>query len=315
MKATNIIVKPTFVERVKNSYANGGITVWLMLLPTLFLFVLTSIYPFTWVFKYIFYDYNGFTAYFVGFDNFRRIFTNDPIYWQSVVHTFEYAAMKLVLVMPISLLSAVLLNNQLRGKNIFRVIFFIPTVISSAVYSLIFYFIYSPYNGVLNALLLQLGLVTEKIDWLGSPSIAMIAAVIVAVWGGFGNYMILFLSGLQSVPQDVYESSKIDGANRIQDFFYITLPMLGPVLKVILMLAITTALKDYQSIMVLTGGGPLNRTNVMFLYVYNLMFGNENGSGTVQIGYGAVVGLVSALIVGIVTLIYLKISKKLDDVY
>ena len=128
--------------------------------------------------------------------------------------------------------------------------------------------------------------------------------------------MILFLAGLQSIPQDVYESGDMDGASRVQSFFHITLPMLGPVLKVVLLLAITTALKDYQSVMVLTGGGPRDRTQVMFLYVYQLMFGNENATAAqLQIGYGATAGLVSAVIIGIATFIFLNLSKKLDEVY
>ncbi len=284
------------------------LTLFLMLFPMILLFFVVSVYPLMWVMKYVFYDYNG------GFDNFKRLFTDDPIYWKSVVHTFEYAIMKLVLTMPISLVTAVLLNQKLKGKNFFRILFFVPTVISSAIYSLIFFFIYSPYNGILNNILMDWHILKAPADWLGNPEIAMISVVIVAVWGAFGNYMILFLAGLQSIPQDMYESADMDGASRVQSFFYITLPMLGPVLKVVLLLAITAALKDYQSVMVLTGGGPRDRTQVMFLYVYQLMFGNENAStAQLQIGYGATVGLVSAVIIGIVTFIFLKASKKLEN--
>lgn len=303
-------------ELKKNRKGRWDLPLFLMLLPMMALFLVVSVYPFLWVVKYVFYDYNGFVAYPVGLDNFKRIFTNDPIYWKSVIHTFEYAFLKLVLTMPVSLVTAVLLNQKLRGKSFFRILFFIPTVISSAIYSLIFFFIYSPYNGILNNLLLGGGLIKAPVDWLGNPAIAMISVVIVALWGAFGNYMILFLAGLQSIPQDVYESGDMDGASRIQSFFHITLPMLGPVLKVVLLLAITTALKDYQSVMVLTGGGPRDRTQVMFLYVYQLMFGNENATAAqLQIGYGAAAGLVSAVIIGIATFIFLNLSKKLDEVY
>lgn len=296
-------------KRTKSKGSN--LVTWLMLSPALFLLVVVSIYPFLWVFQYIMYDYNGFSKYFVGFDNIKRVFT-DTLFWQSVIHTFEYAFLKLIFVMPLSLVTAVMLSRKLRGSSLFRGIFFLPTIISSAVYCLIFYFIFAAYNGVLNSMLHTVGFIDKPIDWLGSPSTAMMSVVIVAIWGGFGNYMILFSSGLTSISEDVYESSKIDGANGVQTFFKITLPLLGPVLKVVLMLAITTALKDYQSIMVLTGGGPNNRTQVMFSYIYNLCFGN--GTSELQIGYGAVLSVVAAIIVGIVTLIYLKISKKLDDI-
>ncbi len=286
-----------------------------MMIPAIILLITVSIYPFFWLMKYVFYDYNGFVAYFIGFDNFIRIF-EDEIFWRSVLHTFEYATMKLVVIIPLALLLAVFLNGKLKGKNAFRIIFFVPTVISSAVYSLIWYFIYSPYNGILNGMLMESGIIETPIDWLGNPDIAMVSIVIVAIWGGFGNYMILFLAGLQSIPQDIYESASIDGASKRQSFWSITVPMLGPVMKVVLLLAITTALKDYASVMVLTGGAPQGRTQVMFLYVYELMFGSVNSSAMqLQLGYGATVSLFSAAIIAVATLLFLKASKKMDDIY
>ncbi len=302
------------LEKIKKHYIKGNISLLLMMAPTVILLVVVSIYPFAWLLKYIRYDYNGFVTYFTGWDNVKRLF-NDDIYWKSVINTFKYAGLKLIIVMPISIVSAVLLNQKLRGTNFFRIIFFIPTVISGAIYSLIFYFIYSPYNGPLNEFLNQVGITSQKIDWLGNPKLVLISVVIVAAWGAFGNYMILFLAGLQSISTEIYESSDLDGCNPIQTFFYITLPMMGPVLKVVLMLAITQALKDYEGIMVLTGGGPQGKTNVIFLYLYHLMFGDPNSGMQVQIGYGTVVSIMSALIIGLITLAYLKISKRLDDVY
>ena len=156
-----------------------------------------------------------------------------------------------------------------------------------------------------------MGIIKAPVDWLGDPSIVMFSIITVAVWGGFGNYMIYFISGMSSIPEEIYESSRIDGANGIQNFFYITLPMLSPVLKVILMLAITTAFKDYQSILVLTGGGPDNRSNFMFSYIYNLIFSSTTMP---QIGYATMLSVVAALIIGIVTAIYMFLARKLDDV-
>ena len=187
-----------------------------------------------------------------------------------------------------------------------------PTIISSAVYSLVFGFIFAAYNGVLNAILRSLHIISQNINWLGDKKYAMAAVLIVAIWGGFGNYMIYFISGLTSVPEDVYESATIDGANGIQTFFHITIPMLSPIMKVILMLAITGAFKDYDSILVLTQGGPDNRTQVMFLYIYQLIFGKAVAQP--QIGYATVLSITGALIIGIVTAVYLFFARKLDEV-
>ncbi len=305
----------TFQERLRTKLYNGDITVWFMILPTIILFCATALYPFIWIFRYVLYDYNGFQAYYVGFYNFQRLF-RDVAYWNSVLHTFEYAALKLAIILPIAIGSAVLLSKALKGTNFFRVVYFLPTVISAVIYGLIWYFIYSAYNGPLNAALKSMGIISHMVEWLGSSQTAMISIVIVAVWGGFGNYMILLVAGLQSIPTDLYESAKIDGANSWQNFRFVTLPMLGPVLKVVLMLAITSALKDYEVIMVMTGGGPQGRTNVMFLYIYYLIFGDPKSLNMrYQIGYGATAGLVSAVIVGIVTVIYLRMSKRMDDIY
>lgn len=291
----------------------GDIVMWLMLAPTIFFILVMSVYPFLWLIRYVFYDYNGFKAYYVGLDNFKRVF-RDGIYWNSVMHTFEYAALKLLFVLPLSMITAVLLQRKRFGSSLFQGIYFLPTVISSAVYSLIWYFIFATYNGVLNGYLEWAGIISKPVDWLGNEKTAMIAVVIVAVWGAFGNYMILLISGLTGISSDVYESAQIDGANGVQTFFKITLPMLGPVLKVVVMLAITTAFKDYQSILVLTGGGPNNRTHVMFSYIFQMVFGTANSASQLQIGYGSVLSIVSALIVGGVTVIYLHFSKKMDEI-
>ena len=302
--------KLSFRDQIARANSRGDFAAIFMMLPAVILLVVMSIYPFFWLFRYICYDYNGFNAYFTGTRNFIRML-EDETFWRSVLHTFEYVGLKLLFVIPLSLLLAVLLNQKLTGSSIYRGIYFMPTVISSAIYSLIFGFIFAVYNGVLNASLQKMGLIQAPIDWLGDPSIVMLSIVIVAVWGGFGNYMIYFISGMSSIPEEIYESSRIDGANGVQTFFHITLPMLSPVLKVILMLAITTAFKDYQSILVLTDGGPNNRSHVMFSYIYKLIF---SSSTTPQIGYATMLSVVAALIIGIVTAIYMFVARKLDDV-
>ena len=189
-----------------------------------------------------------------------------------------------------------------------------PTIISTSIAGMIFGFIFAPKNGILNSMLQNMHMIDSPIKWLNSPSVVMVAVTILAIWGGFGNYMLYFITGMTGISEDVYESAKIDGATGVQTFFRITLPMLAPVLKVVLMLAITGAFKDYEAIMVLTNGGPGNRSMVMFLYIYNIIFGSAGSTSQPQIGYGALLSVVAAVIVGIVTGIYLFVSKKLDDV-
>ena len=169
-------------------------------------------------------------------------------------------------------------------------------------------------SGIANSILQDMGIIDSPIKWLMSRDWVMVTVTIMAIWGGLGNYMLYFTTGMNGLSEDVYESAKIDGANGVQTFFRITLPMLSPVLKVVLMLAITSAFKDYEAIMVLSKGGPGNRSMVMFLYIYNLIFGSTDSTSQAQIGYGALLSIMAALIVGTVTIIYNIVAKKLDDV-
>lgn len=287
----------------------------LFLFPSVILTLVLGIYPLIWMLRYMFYDYVGYgSALFVGLDNFRRI-AGDQLFWESVGNTFVFAGGKLLLTIPLALLLAVLLNGKLRGRNFLRGIYFVPTVISTAVIAVVFYNIFNSYNGMINQLLMKYHIIAQPIDWLG-PKHAMMTVIIVAAWGAVGNYMLLFLAGLQNIPQDLYESASIDGAHGGQKFRYITIPMLGPVMQMIIMLAIIASLKGYESIMVITEGGPIGKTEVMYLYLYKLLFPVSTGSPVEQqIGYGSAVGFVIALIVGGITAVYYYSTKKMNKVF
>lgn len=292
------------------------IEIYLMLLPNVVLFAALTVYPILWAVRYMFYDYDGIhAARFTGLENFVRVFTRDTVYWSSLYNTFVYAAGKLSLVVPLAFFAALALNARSRIHATLQAVIFSPTIMSSAVMATMFYLIFNVYSGDVNYYLMELGIIDRPIDWLGR-GLAMLTVVLVAVWGGLGNYMVYFLAGLQTIPKDIYESAEIDGVNYMQRLLYITLPMLGPVLRVILMLAILAAFQDIQSIMVLTEGGPMGKTQVVFLYVYQLFFPVSTTSPIdPDIGYGAAVSVVTGLILGLITLIYLYISKKLDQIY
>ena len=306
------MLKAKPVKKSRGMKEGGGLAATLMLAPSVVFLAVCSFYPFMWIFRYVCYNYNGFKATYTGARNFTRML-NDAAFWNTIGNTFEYAALKLVFISPIALLMAVLLNQKLRGSSFFRGVYFMPTVIATSISGMIFTFIFATGNGILNGLLQNLGVITKPIGWLTDQSVVMLAITILSVWAGFGNYMLYFVTGMTGISEDVYESAKIDGANGVQTFFKITLPMLSPVLKVVLMLAITGAFKDYEAIMVLTNGGPGNRSMVMFLYIYKLIFATQAGTQA-QIGYGALLSLAAAVIVGAVTIIYQIAAKKLDDV-
>ncbi|ETT51242.1 sugar ABC transporter permease [Paenibacillus sp. FSL H7-0940] len=288
---------------------------YIFIFPSLFLTVVFGIYPLLWALRYMFYDYQGIgTPVFIGLDNFGRIL-RDGQFWDSVGNTGVYALGKLVVTIPLSLTLAIILNRKWRGRSLFRAIYYLPTIFSASVMAIVFFIIFNSYNGILNQLLLKYHVISESISWLGAEH-AMLTTIIIAIWGAVGNYMLLFIAGLQSIPEELYEAASLDGASEFQKLRNVTIPLLGPVLQMIIMLAITTALKGYESIMVLTEGGPYGKTEVMYLYLFKLLFPvSADTQSLQQLGYGSAVGFTTALIVGAVTLIYFRISKKLNDVY
>lgn len=290
--------------------------IYLMLLPGLFFLVVFALYPIGWILKNMFYNYTSYGDYeWIWFDNFTRI-VKDQMFWNAVKNTLIYAAGKMLLTIPIAFLLACLLNVKFKGRMLFRSVFFMPTIISVSVMSMVFYLIFNPYNGTVNQMLMNWGLISKPINWFGS-SHAMLTVLLVAVWGAIGNYMIYFLSGLQTIPSDIYESAEIDGATGFKKLRYITIPMMAPITQMVIMLALTQAFKDYENILVLTSGGPNNKTEVLYLYIYRLMFPMGDGGGNIalQYGYGATVAFATAILVGAITFLYLRWSKRMNQIF
>ncbi len=293
-------------------YEDVGST-YVFVIPTFIMFALLTIYPLVWVYKYMFYEYDGITkATFIGLDNFVRVFTQDTQWWNSVLVTFKIAGLKLLLEIPLALLTAVILNEtRIKGQGLFRGVYFLPTITSAAVMSVVFSFIFSPYNGILNSILLKLGMIHERTDFLGSGSSALVVCTVVAVWQIFGQNTLLILSGLQGISPDVYESAEIDGAGRVRCFFKISLPLMMPTFRIILMLALIGSLGVFDNIWVLTAGGPQGATTTMSIMIYKRLF----GGGVPEYGYTAALSSISAVISGILTVIYLAFSKKSSEIY
>lgn len=299
-----------------NRKLKGTLQSYAMLLPNLILFLVISVYPVIWALQYMLYEFDGINAKrFVGLANFVRAFSRDPVFWKSVVNTFVYAAGKIAITIPMAFIVALLINRPKKLYAGIQAVLFSPTVMSSAVMALVFYLLFNVYNGEVNRMLLSAGFITKPINWLGKDH-AMQTVIMVAAWGGMGNYMVYFLAGLQQIAPDMYESAEIDGVTPITKLFKITLPLLGPVLKTILMLAIISAFQDMASIMVLTEGGPFNTTKVMFLHIYQLYYPSaESGSFRPQYGYGAALSVIAAMIIGVITTLYMRLSRKLDEIY
>ena len=293
-------------------YEEVGST-YVFVLPTFIMFIALTLYPMIWVYRNMFYEYDGITkASFVGLENFIRVFTRDPDWWRSVIVTFKIAFLKLIIEIPLAVITAVIINEpRVKNKGLFRGVYFLPTVTSAAVMSVVFSFIFSPYNGILNSMLMSFGVIDKSIDFLGDKTSALICCAVISVWQIFGQNTLLVLSGLQGIPNDVYESAEIDGAGRIRCFFKISIPLMMPTFRVILMLAIIGSLGVFDSVYVLTDGGPQGATETMAVAIYKRLF----GEGIPEYGYTASLSAISSVISGVLTVMYLAISKKSAEIY
>jgi raffinose/stachyose/melibiose transport system permease protein len=278
-------------------------------------FLVFSLYPNVWVIALSFFKYAGFgQPQFMGLRNFIRTFSPLEMVWKTAIrNTFIFVFGKLAMELPLAMALAVMLSGKVRGKTMFRAVYFLPNVTSPAVMALVFYFLFASYNGIINAYLVKLGVVVEPIQWLSQGGTAMFVCMLVSVWQNFGINMVLFLSAIQAIPQDVYESGEIDGAVGVKKFFYITMPLMGRMLQVILMLALIGSLRTFDIVNVLTNGGPGSSTEVMMTYIYRYFFGS--GGSKPAFGYASALGLQASVIVAAITAIYLFVSRKLDDVY
>lgn len=303
-------------KKIKKLHSANKIQEILMITPMTIGFLLFSVHPIIWVLRWSFFKYNGYSEpVFVGLGNFIRVFSRDPAYWNSLKNTFLIAGMKMIFEIPLALVLAVLLNNKIKGSSFFRVVFFLPSVFSIAVVGLIFSILFGAYNGIVNAILKNIGLITQNISWFSDKGHAMFVIILVSLWTTFGLNMIYFLMGLQNISKSLYECASIDGANEVQQFFYITMPLVAPILQLVLMLSVLGTMKMTDLILVLTNGAPGGSTEVVMTYIFKYFFSyGESAAMEVQFGYASSMAVVTAVILGIVTLIYLKVSKKMQEV-
>lgn len=306
----NKLIKPDRPRLAAANVSKIHFGEYLMIAPTGVLFIVFGLLPILYILGYSFTEYNGFSdPKWVGFANYWRCF-HDFSWWQTVINTVEFGLLVPLLQIPLALIIAVILNGKIRGKNFFRVIFFLPNITSSAVMGIIFYFMFATDNGIINAILKATHLIPANIDWFASEWVAKWIIVLFRLWFGIGFYMVLFLAALQRIPRDIYESAEIDGSNTFVTFIKITLPMLGNLFKVITAFSILDAMKLFDSIKAITNGAPAGKTEVMTMYIYRYFFeGGGGGSVVAQEGYASAVSIVATMIVAAVALLYMYFTK------
>lgn len=237
----------------------------------------------------------------VGWDNYRRIFA-DSVFWLSLKNAGFYAVFFVPLSIIIALLVAILLNQKIRAMKWYRTAYFVPVVSSTVAVAVVWSFLFDTHYGLVNEWLGRIGI--NRIGWLTDPDIAMFSVIIFSIWKSLGSNVVIYLAALQGVPQQLYEAAKIDGAGRWAQFRYITLPMVSPTTFFMLIMGLIGALQVFEQIMIMTGGGPMRATYVVYMYMYDYAF--RYG----EMGYASAVGYIMAIIIFILTIINMKVSGK-----
>lgn len=292
---------------MKRYHASANwITVSLFLLPSLIGFIMFIFLPIITMLGLSFTDYSGgFNLSFIGLDNFSAMFTNETFH-KALVNTVFFTVVTVVLQLLLGFIFAVILSKKILGGVFFRAVIFIPVILSNIAVSLVFMLILHPSKGPLNGFLASLGLPGGA--WLTSPKTALLTIALVAVWQSFGYYMVLFLSGLQTINPDLYEAGEIDGANRFQQLIHITIPMLSPTTFFCIIMAIINSFKVFDQVFAMTGGqlggGPAQSTTVLVFDIYQRAFTH------LEMGYASAEATILLMIVLIITIIQYRGQSK-----
>lgn len=280
------------------------VAAWSFILPNFIGFFVFTLIPVVFSFILAFMKWDSFSApEFVGFANFSKMLS-DQSFWISFKNTIYYTVGVVPLTLICSLGLAILLNQKIKGMSFFRTAFFFPYVTSLVAIAVVWNMLFHPTMGPINQLLKIF--MENPPGWTSSSSWALWAVVIVSVWRGMGYYMILYLAGLQSIPKELYEAASMDGANKREQFWHITLPSLRPTTFFVTVMLIINSFKVFDLIQVMTDGGPGRSTNVLVYKIYNEAFVKFN------FGYASAIALVLFVIVLGVTIIQFSWNKRAE---
>jgi raffinose/stachyose/melibiose transport system permease protein len=282
------------------------LTIVTFLLPALALYLVFVLLPIAQAARYSLYKWNGLQPLtdFIGLKNYE-VALSSPAFWSAVGNNALIIVLSLLIQIPFSLALAVMLNRRFPGRGVLRLIFFLPYVLSEAITGIVFSLMLRP-HAVLDTALGQVGLGFLVQDWLGDGTVVMITLFVIISWKYFGFHMILLLAGLQGIPRELEEAARIDGAGRWQAFRYVTLPLLGPTLRVSVFLSMIGALQLFDMVWVMTKGGPAGASNTMAILMFKAGFTKQ------QMGYGSALAVILFLCALVLALAYQRFVLRRD---
>lgn len=293
--------------KTKKKLSKEGLTGLIFIAPAVILLFVFLFIPFIMTIGYSFTNYNLLKpseSAFVGLKNFIRL-TQDTVFMKSIINTFVFAILVVPIQVCLALGLALLINRKLKGISVYRLAFFAPTVLSLVVVSILWTYIYNPNNGLLNSLLGSIGI--GPFQFLNDPRTAMVCIVILSAWQGCGFQMMIFLAGLQDIPEYLYEAAAVDGAKGWSIFWNVTIPGLRNILVFISLSIVVSAFQLIIQPMMMTAGGPQNSTMTIVYEIY------QTGFKYNKIGYGSAMAVVFTVLVLVLTLIQNKVTNKSNE--
>ncbi|GIN71582.1 sugar ABC transporter permease [Bacillus sp. J14TS2] len=273
--------------------------------PILLIYVVMAVVPIIISFYYSFYDWNGLTdRKFIGLENYIEIFT-DSNFWNSFKNNIIIILAGLLVTIPLGFCTALALNKALKGIKFYRMAFFLPVVISAAIISLVWGFVFNVEHGLINSFLEMIGLDGLTRNWLGNPNIAIYSVSVTYIWSNFGLYMVIFLAAIQTVPKEIIEAALIDGANGWVRLWKVIIPSIKETMVVAIIFSISSSFRAFDLLFVLTGGGPSKSTEIMTLYMY------ENTFQFMRFGYGSAISVV-ILVISFIVISIVQFSANTD---
>jgi multiple sugar transport system permease protein len=296
--------RPTGFSRVLKHMRREW-SAYLFLAPSLLQFFVLLIFPVIFSFYLSFHEWNILEPErpYVGLDNYTRLLGDRRVH-QAIFNTLYYTIVSVPLTLFCGLLVALLLNNQIRGRGLFRAMYYLPGVTSAVAVAIVWKWIFNGDFGLINYYLLQLGLITEPVRWLTDPNMAMPSVIIVSIWGGVGGTMIIYLAGLQAIPDELYDAAKVDGAGPARTLFSITIPLLGPATFFLMITSIIGAFQQFGLPYLLTSGGPVGRTTTIAYHLYTSAFRNF------EMGYAAAMSYVLFAMIFVFTILHMRFAYR-----
>jgi raffinose/stachyose/melibiose transport system permease protein len=286
------------------------------MLPSLVLTGMFSLYPTVASWYFSLFDWTGVTnaKYFIGLQNYIEL-VHDQYFWNAFGRSILFMVTSVPLELGLSLVVAIVLNDRaLKLAPVYRTLFFLPVVTTTAIMAIVMSFVFSAYNGPANAALMGLHITDRPIDFLGDPRTALYTGVLVAVWKWFGQPMIYWLAGLQTIPEVVYEAARVDGAGWWRTLWSITLPLLTPFAVIILLIVAVGNLQVFALLQAMTNGGPFFATETMELYIYRVAFAATPGyTGQPRLGYASAAGVVFGLCIMVLAVFQVLAFRKLRN--